>query len=95
MRDYELILVIAPGVADGDVTPTVDKVTQWVVNLGGAITEVNPWGRRRLAYPIGKATEGLYVQAQLKLDAAHSSELDASLKASGDILRYLLVRVGD
>ena len=95
MRDYELVLVISPQVADEGVPAIVERVTQFITGRGGSVTEVNNWGRRKLAYPIKHFTEGNYVLTRVKLEAKTTAELEACLQISEDILRHLLVKVGE
>ena len=52
LRDYELIVIISPEVADEEITATLDRISRFIVERGGSITEVSQWGRRKLAYPI-------------------------------------------
>lgn len=94
MRDYELIVLVSPQVADEEVPAVVDKVKQFVSNHGGEIAAVNPWGRRRLAYHIGDFQEATYVKANFKMDSAHVADLESNLRLSEQVLRHLLVRVG-
>jgi small subunit ribosomal protein S6 len=93
VRDYELVLIIAPPVEDENIPETVDKVGRWIQADGGEVTKVDVWGQRKLAYPIQDYTEGTYVclNAQLKPDAL--DELERNLKLDMDIIRYLLVRM--
>lgn len=95
MRDYELVLIINPSVAEDEVPATVEKTTQFITERGGSVTEVNQWGRKKLAYPIKSFTEGNYVLAQFNMDPEMATELEASLELSEDILRHLLVRVSE
>lgn len=95
LRNYELVMIISPDVAEEDVPGTIEKVTQIVTSKGGAIVEVAPWGRRKLAYPINHFKEGNYVLTRFKLEPGMTAELEASLQISGDILRHLIVRVDD
>ena len=53
---------------------------------------MQPWGRRRLAYPISRHTEGNYVLTQIKLDPERTHELESGFAISDDILRHLLIR---
>jgi len=94
LRDYELVIVISPEVAEEDVPGTLEKVTQFVTTRGGAILEVDHWGKRRLAYPINHLREGNYVLARFKLEPKAVAELEASLRMTGEILRHLVVRLG-
>lgn len=93
MRDYELVLLVSPQVADDDVAGVMDKVTEYVAGRGGEVGTVNPWGRRRLAYHIADFEEATYVQANFKLDPEHTKELVASLEISEDVIRHLLVKI--
>ena len=95
MRDYELVLIISPEVSDEDIPSTVERVKQFIAERGGDITEVDHWGRRKLAYPIKHFSEGSYVLTQLKLEPGRTQELERSLEVSEDIIRHLLVRVGE
>ncbi len=96
MRDYELTVVISPSVADDEVTATLEKkVSQLITERGGSITEVKPWGRKKLAYPIKNYTEGNYVLTLFKDGPKLTAELESSLELSEEILRHLLVRLSD
>ena len=96
MRDYELTVVISPSVADDEVTATLEKkVSQFITERGGSITEVKPWGRKKLAYPIKNDNEGNYVLTIFKMDPNLTAELESSLELSEEILRHLLVRLSD
>jgi small subunit ribosomal protein S6 len=94
-RDYELTFIIHPEVEDEGVTDTVEKVSQFISEDGGRVTNVDHWGRRRLAYPIQKQTEGYYVLMQIQLDPQSIGELERNLKLSEEVIRYLLVRAED
>lgn len=95
MRDYELIVIISPEVTDEEVPITLEKMNQFITDKGGSITEVNQWGRRKLAYPIENFMEGNYVLTQFKMEPKQTAELEASLRLSEEILRHLLVRLSD
>ncbi|MFH1486582.1 MAG: 30S ribosomal protein S6 [Chloroflexota bacterium] len=95
MRDYELVFIVNPEVAEEDLPTTVEKVSQLVTAGGGTVTNVNQWGRRRLAYPIRNFAEGNYFVAQLQMDPKSSKGLERGLRLSEDVIRHLLVRTGD
>ena len=95
LRNYELVVIISPEVAEEGLTATLEKISRFIVERGGSVTEVNQWGRRKLAYPIKKFMEGNYVLAHFKLEPRLTAELEASLGLSEEILRHLLVRVSD
>ncbi len=92
MRDYEMVMVMSPAITDENLPGAIEKVSQFITGKGGAITEVAPWGRRKLAYPIKRFAEGHYVMTRFKSDAKMVKELDASLKLSEEVLRHLIIR---
>jgi small subunit ribosomal protein S6 len=95
MRDYELVAIISPEVDEEGLSKIVEKVTQSIDSCGGVVEEIKKWGRRKLAYPIKKFMEADYILARFKLMPRLVKELEAEISASGDILRYLVIKVGD
>lgn len=92
LHQYELIVVIDPEIAEEDVPAAVERVTTAVTTRGGEIEDVQPWGRRKLAYPIRRRVEGNYILTNIRLDPARAHELESSFLISEDILRHLLIR---
>ena len=92
LRDYEIVWILGGGAGEKEGDASVERVRALVDSLGGEIGNVNPWGKRNLAYPIEKQTEGFYVEAQFKLDPIRSPELDMACNADREILRHLIVR---
>lgn len=95
MRDYELTVIFRPEIAEEDIPGEIEKVNQMISQKGGVVGEVNRWGRKRLAYPIKHCKEGNYVLTPFKMDPGSALELEKNLRSSEQILRYLLVRLGD
>jgi small subunit ribosomal protein S6 len=93
LRDYELVVIIKPSVTEDELQTVVTKTSQYITERGGSIGEVNQWGRKKLAYPIKEFAEGNYVHTQFSMDPQSTTELEANLELSEDILRYLLVRL--
>ncbi|MBI4308415.1 MAG: 30S ribosomal protein S6 [Chloroflexi bacterium] len=91
MRDYELVMILNPNVPDEEVPGTVEKVTRVVTEKGGTLTEVKPWGRRRLAYPIQHQREGVYVLAYLKMEPKVATQLENQIRVTEEVMRHLLV----
>ena len=95
MRNYEFTFIVHPDVEDEGIADTTEKVSQFIAAGGGQVTNVNHWGRRRLAYPIQRQREGYYVLMQVQLDPKSLGELERNLKLTEEIIRYLLVRAKD
>jgi small subunit ribosomal protein S6 len=83
---------MTPDIVEEDVPAAIERVTNAVTSRGGEIVDVNQWGRRRLAYPINRHTEGNYVVTQIKLDPARAHELESGFMISEEIIRHLLIR---
>jgi small subunit ribosomal protein S6 len=95
VRDYELVFIISPEVSEEEMPAAIERVSQAIVSRGGEVREVDHWGRKKLAYPIKRCNEGNYVLTQLRLDPTRTVELEAGLRLSEEVLRHLLVRVGE
>ncbi|OGO33071.1 MAG: 30S ribosomal protein S6 [Chloroflexi bacterium RBG_16_56_11] len=93
-QDYELIYVIRPDTPDEDLETRVNTVSQFITGREGVISDVQKWGKKKLAYPIKHFLEGNYVLTRFSISPARCKELEANLKISEDILRHLLVKVG-
>ena len=97
MRTYELIFVVDPRVADEDVTTMIQEYRQMITSGGSEITGEENWGRRKLAYPIEKLTEGKYVLFNIQSEGGKTS-LPADehrMRQNDNILRYLTVRTDE
>ncbi|MDD4875573.1 MAG: 30S ribosomal protein S6 [Dehalococcoidales bacterium] len=92
-RDYELTLIISPEVTEEKFDATVDSIIQFITEKGGTVSDIERWGKRKLAYPIEHFAEGSYVLARFKLGPEFGNELETNLQISEEVLRYLLIRV--
>jgi len=93
MRRYELMLVMRPDTPDEQVDAIVDKATRSVTSDGGQIVKRSPWGRRRLAYPIGQHREGSYHILLFDAPPTAVLELERGLNISEDVMRHLVTRI--
>lgn len=93
MRDYEVIFVIHPELDETAVNDIVEKVKGWVTDAGGAITKVDLWGKRKLAYTIRKQREGQYVMIRTQMLPAFGAELERNLRFTEPIMRFLVTSV--
>jgi small subunit ribosomal protein S6 len=93
VRSYELVFIVHPEVDEDDLTALFETVKGLVERSGGQVTRVDPWGLRRLAYPIQKLWEGQYVLMRLELEPQGVAELEHGLGLTEPIMRHLIVRV--
>jgi small subunit ribosomal protein S6 len=95
LREYELVLILDPEMEDEEVSAAVDRMKQLVAARGGELTDVNPWGKRKLSYPIKSRNEGNYIVTHFRMEPSQTTELEATLRLSEEVLRHLLVKTED
>ncbi|NMC45393.1 MAG: 30S ribosomal protein S6 [Chloroflexi bacterium] len=91
MHTYELMVIIHPDLDDEAVNQAMDKIKSWIETGKGKITEIQEWGKRRLAYPIQKQYEGLYYLLNLELDPTNNAELERNIRILEPVMRYMLI----
>lgn len=92
MRNYELAVVLNPELSDDALSTLQGKVADWLAAAGGEVARVDYWGRRRLAYPIGKKREGAYVFWFVRLPPEAPAVVERKLRIDEDVMRFLFVR---
>jgi small subunit ribosomal protein S6 len=93
MRRYELMLVLRPDVPEDRVQAVLDRSTRTISGASGQIIKVSPWGRRRLAYPIGAYREGSYYIVVFEAPSEAVLELERSLNITEEVMRHLITRL--
>jgi small subunit ribosomal protein S6 len=94
-KQYELVYIAAPETTDEQLAELHTQVEQIVGRFGGTIDRTEPWGRRKLAYAIGRHKEGIYVLEVITGGGDLVKELDRRLKVSDLVIRHLVVRVDE
>jgi small subunit ribosomal protein S6 len=87
------MVVIDPNLEEAAVEALNTRIQTLVTQRGGTIQSVDSWGRKRLAYPIGRFRDGVYVLTRLQLPPNAASEIERALKLTESVIRHLLVRV--
>jgi small subunit ribosomal protein S6 len=94
-RVYEVVLIIDTDTPEGEATSLVENLQKIVTDQGGAFTRSESMGRRRLAYNVGRKTEGNYWLFEIEGTGAEIAELERRMRVSDAVLRYLTVRVDE
>ncbi|MBI5948604.1 MAG: 30S ribosomal protein S6 [Chloroflexi bacterium] len=95
-REYELTAVYDLAVAEaGGPDASVAALTAHVEARGGKVIRVDHWGRRRMAYPIGRAIDADYIVSRIEIDPVSVSPLEATLRIDEKVLRHLVVRADE
>jgi small subunit ribosomal protein S6 len=90
MRRYELMLLLRPDLDDDKLQAAVEKVTRAIVNGGGSLTKVSPWGKRRLAYDIQHFREASYFLIHFDFEPSAVREIERGMLISEEIVRHLV-----
>ena len=92
MNKYELALVVNAKIEDDARVATVEKAKEYVTKFGGNITNVEEWGKKKLAYEIQHMKEGFYYFIQFDAEPTVPGELEQVVRIMDNVLRYLCVR---
>ena len=94
MKPYELLLIITPDHDENEAEALTDQV-KGIIENGGTLLKLDPWGKKRLAYPIRKRSEGYYVLYIFESAPSFVAELNQALHVIESILRYMIVQYED
>jgi len=94
-RQYELVYIVSPDASEQAIAELHTQVEQIVQRFNGTLDKTENWGRRKLAYEIGKAREGTYVVETITGSGELMKEIDRRLRVTDSIIRHLIVRVDE
>ena len=92
MNMYELAVVVSAKIEDEERAAVVDKCKALIERFGGTITNVDDWGKKRLAYEIQKMKEGFYYFIQFEAESSAPAEIESRIRIMDNVLRYLVVK---
>ena len=92
MSNYELALVGNAKIEDDAREAVVEKAKNYVTRYGGTITEVEEWGKKRLAYEVQKMREGFYYFIQFEAEPTCPAEVERHVRIMDNVMRYLVVK---
>ena len=91
MREYELVLIINPELDDTETESLIEGVKSNIESNGGEVLKVDPWGKKRLAFPIKKHNDGYYVLLIFRSEPAFVPQLSNSFRVIESIIRDMVV----
>ena len=92
MNQYELALVVNAKIEDEARLAAVEKVKEYITRFGGTVTNVDEWGKKRLAYEIQKMKDGYYYFIKFESDSTCPGELEQRVRIMEPVIRYLCIR---
>ena len=93
LRDYELTVIISSELDEEAFDAALDNISRIITDNGGVVAEVDKWGKKRLAYPIKRLSEGVYVLLKCQLKPGIGKELETHMRITEEVLRYLLIKL--
>ena len=93
MREYELVFIVHPDLDETATNDILERVKGWITEAGGVIDKVDPWGKRKLAYPIRKQNEGQYFLFNIQIPPSFVMELERDLRFLEPVMRFLITAV--
>jgi len=94
-RQYELVYIVTPEASEQEVADLHTQIEQIVQRFNGTFDKTENWGRRKLAYEIGKHREGTYVVETITGSGELMKEIDRRLRVIDNVIRHLVVRVDE
>ena len=95
MHKYELAVVVSAKLEDDDRAAAIDKVKALIERFGGQITNVDDWGKKRLAYEIDKMKDAFYYFIQFDAEGTAPAEIENRIRIMDNVVRYLIVRADE
>lgn len=92
MNKYELAVVVSAKIEDDERAQVIERVKALVERFGGQISDVDEWGKKKLAYEIQKMKEAYYYFIQFEGEATVPAELEEKLRIEESVLRFLCVK---
>ena len=89
---YETMYILRPDIAEEEVNKHIEKYNKLLEDMGGKILDSQMRGKRRLAYPIAKNREGIYVQLSHLGDGQHIAKIEKAMRLSEDVIRYMTIK---
>jgi small subunit ribosomal protein S6 len=94
LQDYELVFILNPEMAEEALETRINGISQFITTREGVVSDIQKWGKKKLAYPIKHFLEGNYILAKFQMKPAQAKELEANLRISEEVIRHLLIKAG-
>lgn len=95
MRVYEELFIVRPDAPDEDVDHLVEQLQTFLTGAGAVVDKVDKWGKRRLAYRVGKYREGNYILFQFSGKGETVKEIERRLRVNDLVIKFLTVRIDE
>jgi small subunit ribosomal protein S6 len=91
LRKYEIMVILPSDADDAVIGAATDRIARVLAERGGEVVKSDRWGKRRLAYEIGRQSEGFYLVVECLADPTAMKELDRVLALADEVIRFKVV----
>ncbi len=95
MSKYELCVVLSAKLEEEEKNAALERVKEFITRAGGTISDVDDWGKKRLAYEIQKMNEGFYYFIHFESETEAPAEIEGDLRIMEPVIRFLCVKQGE
>ena len=92
MNKYELAVVVNAKIEDDARAAVIEKVQAYITRFGGQVSDVDEWGKKRLAYEVQKMKEAYYYFIQFDAETTVPAEIESRIRIMDNVIRYLCVK---
>ena len=92
MSKYELAVVVSAKIEDEERAAVIEKCKALIERFGGTVTNVDEWGKRKLAYEIQKMREAFYYFIQFEAETSAPAEIESRVRIMANVIRFLCVK---
>ena len=92
MNKYEIAVILNVNLEEEERTATIEKVKEYITRFGGTVTNVDDWGKKRLAYEVQKMKDAFYYFIQFDAESTVPAEIESRVRIMDNVIRYLSVR---
>ncbi len=92
MTKYELCFVVKANIEDEERAAALERATSLIARFGGTVSNIDEWGKKKLAYEIQKMREGYYYFIQFEAPTSAPAEIESRVRIMDSVLRYLIVK---
>jgi small subunit ribosomal protein S6 len=92
-QSYEMMYILRPDLSEEQVQAAIDKYKNFIAEQGAEDIQIQNRGKRRLAYPIKKHLDGIYIQMNYQADGKQVAPLERAMRLSEEVIRYLTIKL--
>lgn len=94
-NQYEMMYILRPDLSEDKVRDAIDKYQSFIAERGAEDIQIQNRGKRRLAYPIKKFLDGIYIQMNYQGNGSQIAPLERAMRLGEEVIRYMTLKLKD